>query len=657
MTPVGSEHPPRVFVSGTIEGFREERADLDARLKGLGVDPWVFESKPASSQDLAESYLDYVRRSERLIWVIEDEPSEATVAEVREAILFDVPVLAFVIGEPTETTRELLTQIGGKYQPTERPGLAEAVELTMQDELRRGILRRRIGQGLTEPPRPPADFVGREPELEELERGLGEGAVVVVSGIPGVGKSALAHMAAARSGGFDTTIHLDLRAGQRPAPADRNLRRLLSTLGHDDAVLPSRLDELETVWRQATATRRILLVIDDVVAEGEVRPLLPHGACAALVTARHALPGIIGARHMALGELGPGNSESFLRLALKDDRVDAEPDSAADLHALCGGLPLALRITAARLLSRPAWPLSEYANRLRDEHERLERLEVGDLSVRASFNLSYDLLSADERRAFRSVGFFGGPRFVSPALSAAAEFDTSEAVEAVIDAQLLTSGASGVLDVHDLLRFYARERLETEEDEGRLESGLRALAVWYRHQAELRHAAILGSATDEPPLAWLDRELGNIAAVARQLADQELWDVAAALVIDVGPLYGASQAWRAWDELLMVGERTADALADRRLLTKVRLNRGIVAASLGEPDRGGELLADAEAMAREVGDVGDEARAVAQQGTILKNRGDAEGASTLTGRALELYRKVGDRHGEARALGDLASRD
>jgi tetratricopeptide (TPR) repeat protein len=304
-------------------------------------------------------------------------------------------------------------------------------------------------------------------------------------------------------------------------------------------------------------------------------------------------------------------------------------------------------ITAARLLTRPAWPLSEYANRLRDEHERLERLEVGDLSVRASFNLSYDLLSADEQRAFRSVGFFGGPRFVSPALSAAAEFDISEAVEAVIDAQLLTSGASGVLDVHDLLRLYARERLETEEDEGRLESGLRALAVWYRHQAELRHAAILGSATDEPPLAWLDRELGNIAAVARQLADQELWDVAAALVMDVGPLYGASQAWRAWDELLTVGESTADALADRRLLTKITLNRGIVADNLGDADRGGELLAEAEAMAREVGDVGDEARAVAQQGTILKNRGDAEGASKLTRRALELH---------ARGTGSLAAR-
>ncbi|MFD2349650.1 hypothetical protein ACFSTC_10150 [Nonomuraea ferruginea] len=67
----------------------------------------------------------------------------------------------------------------------------------------------------------------------------------------------------------------------------------------------------------------------------------------------------------------------------------------------CGGLPLALRVAGARLASRRQWSVARLADRLDDEHRRLDELAVGDQAVRASIGLSYQLLPPLAKTALR----------------------------------------------------------------------------------------------------------------------------------------------------------------------------------------------------------------------------------------------------------------
>ena len=347
---------------------------------------------------------------------------------------------------------------------------------------------------------------------------------------------------------------------------------------------------------------------------------------------------------------------AFLRAVLGDPRVDAETGDAIRLVDLCGLLPLALRITAGRLATRPHWTIADYAKWLASERSRLHGLAVGDLDVRASFNLSYELLSSDEARAYRAVGFLGGPEISAQAVEAAVGKPVDRQLDAVADAQLLTSLGLGRYGVHDLIRLFARERLQTEEADGSAES-LDRLADFYTAEAAKRQAALYGPGETfgaQPPLTWLDDEMGNIAAVATFLRERECWKALANLVLESGPLYGIAQKWAPWEALLREASVAAAALGDAELETRVFVNLQIVAAQQGAPDAD-RRLREAEGLARQHGFPAHQARALAHRATTRKRAGDAAGAAQLTHEALALYRQAGDRRGEARASGDLAN--
>ena len=148
-------------------------------------------------------------------------------------------------------------------------------------------------------------------------------------------------------------------------------------------------------------------------------------------------------------------------------RTAAEPDATAELLLACAGLPLAIRISAARLASRSTWTIRSLADRLCDEHRRLDELKVGDLAVRASFEVSFASLPAaatpggiGPARVFSMLGLWQGP---SIGLSAAAallgedEAKVADALEFLVDAHLLESTAPDCYQFHDLLRVYAAE--------------------------------------------------------------------------------------------------------------------------------------------------------------------------------------------------------
>jgi DNA-binding SARP family transcriptional activator len=324
-----------------------------------------------------------------------------------------------------------------------------------------------------------SDFTGREAEISILRRRLTATTtattVCVIAGTGGAGKSSLAvHMAhLVRDRYPDGQLYVNLRgvhaASLEPAEV---LARFLRALGVPLPSIPDGTDERADLYRTLLADRRVLIVLDDAADERHVRDLLPGGSgCAVLVTSRRRLPALAGATHVDLAVFAEAEATALLETVIGAERVAREPDGAADIVRLCGWLPLAVRIIGARLAARPQWPLHLLATRLRERHQLLDELSVGDLEVRGSLLLSYEGLSDSDRHTLRLLGWLGTMEFaswfVAPLLDTTVAA-TERVLERLADSYLLdtvTVDAAGSprYQLHDLTRAFAIERAEAEE--------------------------------------------------------------------------------------------------------------------------------------------------------------------------------------------------
>ena len=207
-------------------------------------------------------------------------------------------------------------------------------------------------------------------------------------------------------GSPDGQLWVDLR-GVAPVPLDpaAALAGMLRALGVDSSVSPDELEERVRLYRSRLAGQRLLVVLDNAATEAQVRPLLPAAAgAAALVTSRCRLIGLEAAHHLDLDVLSQEEAVTLLERVAGPGRLAADAEAARTIAALCGQLPLALRIVGAKLAVKRHWTASELVDRLRDERRRLDELRAGDLEVRASVALSYQGRPPDEQRAFRLLG-------------------------------------------------------------------------------------------------------------------------------------------------------------------------------------------------------------------------------------------------------------
>ncbi|HTU08593.1 MAG TPA: BTAD domain-containing putative transcriptional regulator, partial [Trebonia sp.] len=325
------------------------------------------------------------------------------------------------------------------------------------------------------------DFTGRDAQVRLLsgmlvqDAGTGSpGAVrmAVVAGAAGLGKTTLAvHAAHQVSEHFpDGQLYVDLRGASAQAAAPGEvLARFLRDLGIDGDKVPVGDDERAALYRTRLTGRRVLIVLDNARDTAQVRPLLPGSAsCAVLMTTRNRTPDLASTKFVDLNVLEDTEALMLFSRIVDDDRPAAEPDATAEVLLACAGLPLAIRICAARLAARRQWRVATLASRLRDEHRRLDELTTGDLAVRASFQVSYDSLRAgrygiDPAHVFRLLGLWQGASISLPAAGAllgGSEDDVADALETLVDANLLESPAADWYRFHDLLRFYATERAE-----------------------------------------------------------------------------------------------------------------------------------------------------------------------------------------------------
>ncbi|WP_344163506.1 AfsR/SARP family transcriptional regulator [Kribbella yunnanensis] len=412
------------------------------------------------------------------------------------------------------------------------------------------------------------DFVGRKNETADLcslltrRRGRRGLRLVVISGPPGVGKTALAvHVAHHVGDDFpDGQLYVDLRgyASGSPTARGRALTQLLRALGIQSAQLPANPDEQLDLYQSLLTNRRLLIVLDNAASAEQVRQLLPDEAgCAVLVTSRNELRGLTalqGARRVALDPLSDADARALLIEIAGDEMLTADPETGAELVRLCGRLPLALRIAAANLFSRRGTRLAEYVDELRNAN-RLSALSIEDddqAAVRTAFSLSYEPLEPAAARLFRLLGLIPGPDFSVEAAAALADVDRAEAfvlLSRLTAASLVQQHNLGRYQVHDLLRIYAGERSQAEESPSERTAALTRLYGFYLSAADA--AADRLDATlprlprpdwlsarspidHEAAVEWLTRErAGLVAAVETAASDPELaamsWYLADAL--------------------------------------------------------------------------------------------------------------------------------
>jgi tetratricopeptide (TPR) repeat protein len=535
-------------------------------------------------------------------------------------------------------------------------------------------------------------FTGRDTELAELDARLdtarrsrsGAGAVVVVAGTAGVGKTALAvhwaHRVADRADG--RTLYIDLRGydpDQPMSPGDA-LAVLLRDLGVRGADIPHELTDRVARYRTLLAGRRMLVILDNARDTEQVRLLLPGaGSSFVLVTSRDRLAGLVaryGAGRIELDLLSLAEAVELVR-ALLWDRAAAEPGAVTELADRCARLPLALRVAAELAAARPGTTLAALAAELASEHNRLDLLDAGGdprTAVRAVFSWSYRHLPVEAARLVRLFGLHPGCDADVYALAALADSSadhTRRLVYQLVRAHLVQPTSPGRHGMHDLLRAYAAELAARADTGADRHAALTRLLDHYRHTAAAavntlfpasrnRRPHLTPSATAVPPVrepsqarAWLDTERATLTAVAVHAATQG-WpehavDLSAILAtyLDTGSHY--TEALTIHTHALRAARQTGDGGGEAAALSRL----GLVYWRWGRYPQAVDHLELALSSARRTGDSGLQARVLNNLGLVACQQGRYRQAAVHLEHAVAFAAAAGDPGGWAYALDNL----
>ncbi|HCT75940.1 MAG TPA: SARP family transcriptional regulator, partial [Micromonosporaceae bacterium] len=476
------------------------------------------------------------------------------------------------------------------------------------------------------------------------------GPIVVLVGPGGVGKTTLgltvAH--AVRKDFPDGQLYADLR-GSREDPADPHVvaGRFLRALGVDGPSLPDDREERIAMYRSRLAASRTLVMLDDAASEDQARPLLPgDGGCAALITSRRRLAALMTNARWTIPVLDTSDAAELLTRIVGHRRVAAEPHAVTAIAELCGHLPLAVCVAAARLAVHPDWTLTDLQSMLAAERRRLDELAVGDLDVRASIALSYRSLSPDLRRLFRRLGLVSAPDWPT---WVAGELNGAEPVDRLLDdltdvhlIEPLGLDAVGQrrFRLHDLVADFAIERAIEEEPEHERDAALtRMLSGWLALASEAderaEHGMIPASGLPAPPpprLAqmktvrqtpreWLEAERVSLTTAVDQACRAGLAEIAGVLALRLSGFLVLRAHYDDWERTLHAATECVREHGPDEVLS--RLLGALFAVSLWR-SRSAELpkiAADELALARRLGDPQREVGALANAGWAARLRG------------------------------------
>jgi DNA-binding SARP family transcriptional activator/tetratricopeptide (TPR) repeat protein/transcriptional regulator with XRE-family HTH domain len=526
------------------------------------------------------------------------------------------------------------------------------------------------------------EFAGRREELDRLsDTALSSPphALVIsaIDGMGGVGKTALAvHLAHELTGHYaDGQYFVDLHGfspGRDPLTPAQALDHLLRQAGTAIEKIPPDLAGRSGLWRSLLAGRRALVLLDNAVDVAQVRPLIPGATQSLLiVTSRRRLAALEDAVPLSLTVLPPDDAHQLFTQIAGVERTADSPDGVAKVIELCGQLPLAIRIAAARFRDRPSWNIEDLVRKLQSQRSRAQILAAGDRDVMAVLQLSYRHLTVKQKRMFCLLSLHPGEDFDAYAAAALADLPVAQAeqiLEVLFDDNLLLQQAADRYQFHDLIRDCARLLLAAEISEEEMKAARHRLLDYYlltatrwcqplakgpfRFQAETQHQLRHPEAETPAEANQLLRdEYRNIIAAAEYAQEHGWYSHAWQIPCAIQPLLaGMNYGGRAY--LLFEGAlsaATATGHADGRSMALTAMASACREA--GDNDRARALFEQAIAVSRANGNGRHEVFQLAGLGITHLNDGDLPLSRKVFATGYWMARDLGD-HATAALLGN-----
>ncbi|GAA3359907.1 NB-ARC domain-containing protein [Saccharopolyspora gregorii] len=516
------------------------------------------------------------------------------------------------------------------------------------------------------------DFVNRERERARLREHLAHSdgtrgsKIVMLTGLPGVGKSATARHVAGEvdvyPGGELFVDFGSLRGADGAAISDA-LGDCLRRLGVQDKAMPATLAGRTELYQTWTSGKPLLVLLDDVAEPAEVEPFVPNApGSSVLVTSNRRLSELLPDETsvVEIEPLGDEAGSALMQALCGTRRAEQEPAAMRELARLCGGFPEMLRSMAAALRKHPSLRVAELVAENRADGARLT----------SPFNVACKMLPAAAAELYRRLALLPVGEFGRDLVSAAAGTDRSHwELGELLDAHLLVDEGDGRYRMHDLVRAHARALAEQHDSAEDRAATLRRIVRHCLHRAAFADLAVLGAGrlriTDHAELLagqrqpftgdrakqdavdWMDAERGALAAVLRSAVDgglnREAWQLAEALTA----LYVNRRHLVEWVGATELGVRAAEL--DGRPDAAARLGSFASRAltDLGHLDRARAELDAALPVAERLG----RPRLTASVHELVGRYHDATGepaaAVDAYRRAIELFTAAGDARGRA----------
>lgn len=521
-------------------------------------------------------------------------------------------------------------------------------------------------------PAAPTTFTGRSRELATLRHVAADGIpgatrLVAVAGVGGAGKTSLVSywLHEVRGHYEEGQLYADLGGHQVDGPVGPGevLGGFLRALDVAPERVPVSLAEQSALWRSLTAGRRMIVFLDNAASAAQVRALLPGaGPSLVAVTARRRLPGLAmdGARLVLLGPLDEADAVALLDRIAGAGRARSEPGAVQAVVRLCGRLPLAVCVSAARLVAHPGWPVSRIAGELAGERHRLAALAIEeDMSVRAAFDASYRALDPEVARVYRLAALIPGSDFC-PGLAAAATGTDPERISDLLgvlaDASLLEETGDR-FGFHDLVRLHAREQAAAEAPAEHRAVVARSVD-WYLRGAVAADLVVIpgrwrlgpvydqvrqtdsAHADPEQALAWLEAELPGLAAALRAAHDKQLHELVWQLSEALWGLFSFRKHFGLWIEVHLLGIASARACSDRRAEARMHAQLGLAYRQLGRHRQARDEFEQALVLDRGEGHRVGEATALEHLGLTSLSTGHLDEAVGLFEEARTIFRQA-----------------
>lgn len=572
-----------------------------------------------------------------------------------------------------------MEEVTGEEVRSEMSGNAH--DVVQARDIHGGIHFHRPGGVLPTPRQLPwnqTGFVNRHQAMDILDALGTQGGprLAVIVGMPGIGKTSLALYWSQRNiDRFpDGQLYVNLHgyAAEPPVVPRRVLGRFLLALGVPREELATDPEDAGAQYRSLAAGRRMLILLDNAVEAGQVRPLLPGGGdCTVLVTSRDRMSGLVardGARRIALDVFPDHDAVELLDQIIRQERSAESADRLLELARLCARLPLALRIAAEHALRRPWMTVDGLVAELRGEAALWKTLTTEGYedemsAARSVFAWSYGALPETAAKAFRALALHPGPDFCGAAAAALTGAQSPlRSLYVLTEAHLLEQIGPDRYQFHDLVRSYAMDQARHDDPPGNLREATRRMLVWYLKSADAAQAWInpneahidVGSQGDDPPpesftsydhaVRWYELERGNLAAAVHAAEEHHMPELAWKLAVTLRGIYMRFNPFADWTETSLIGLRAAETLGDRAAIAELLESLGMAFAQSHDLDRSAEYHQLALQARRQAGNRPGIALSLNDVGLVHLKRHRFADAHAMFAESLAIYEDLGEMH-------------